>query len=161
MFRKLLFLLIFCVSCTFKSPTEFSEQAFNSAFYTMENSRTDFKSILEKYKGKKVLIDVWASWCGDCVAGFPELEKLQNEYKEVVYLFLSIDTNIASWKRGIANYNLNGEHYFMEAGLDSGFGDFLNSNWIPRFLVIDEEGFIDVYKATKVTDLDIVKALKK
>lgn len=161
MYRICLFLFLFCCSCTFKKPTEFSGKALSSVFYTSDNSKIDFKSILSKHKGNIVLIDVWASSCGDCVAGFPALKEFQRVNKEVVYLFLSIDSNFASWKRGIERYDLQGEHFFMEAGLLSEFGKFLNSNSIPRYLLIDENGLIDVYKATKVTDPGIAEALKK
>ena len=49
----------------------------------------------------------------------------------------------------------------MKNGLNSAFGDFLNSNWIPRYLVVNENGTIDLFKAKKITDKRIVEALKK
>ena len=38
-----------------------------------------FQNILLKHQGKKILIDIWASWCRDCVVTLPELKKLQQE----------------------------------------------------------------------------------
>ena len=91
----------------------------------------------------------------------PKLKELQKDNPEIVYVFISTDRNFSSWVRGINKYKLEGNHYFMKAGMDSDFGDFLNSNWIPRYMVVNENGFVDLFKATKVTDPRIVKALKK
>ena len=49
----------------------------------------------------------------------------------------------------------------MQSGWDGDFGDFLGLNWIPRYLVVNENGFVDLFKSTKVTDPKIVNALKK
>jgi thiol-disulfide isomerase/thioredoxin len=108
-----------------------------------------------------VLIDVWASWCKDCIVGLPNLKKFQKENPEVVYLFLSLDRNIKSWKRGIDRFGIEGEHYFMQEGKKGSFGDFLNLWWIPRYVVVNETGEITLFKATKITDKNIVEALKK
>ena len=45
--------------------------------------------------------------------------------------------------------------------MNGDFGDFLNSNWIPRYLVVNENGFVDLFKANTITDKRIVNALKK
>lgn len=153
-------LLVF-TSCSFETPTQFSEKALNDSLKTIENTSIPIKDILKEYKGKKLLINVWASWCGDCIVGMPELKQLQKDFPDIGYVFISTDRNIHSWKRALKKYNLKGAHYFMEQGMKSDFGDFLDSNWIPRYMVINENGFVDLFKATKVTDARIVKALKK
>jgi len=38
--------------------------------------------------------------------------------------------------------------------------DFLNLHWIPRYIVVDEKGSISLFKATKITDDDLLTALK-
>ncbi|WP_188598532.1 TlpA family protein disulfide reductase [Polaribacter pacificus] len=161
MFKKICTLLFLCLAFSCKKPTEFSEAALQSKFYTLKQAKVRFETILNDYKGQKILIDVWASWCPDCVVSFPELKTFQKDNPELGYVFLSTDRNYASWKQAIERYQLSGDHYFMEAGLDSPFGDFLNSNWIPRYLLVDEQGSISVFKATKLKDAEITKALKK
>jgi thiol-disulfide isomerase/thioredoxin len=161
MFTRLLILSLFITGCTAKAPTEFSEKALNDRFYTIENKTIQLKDILESRKGEKVLINVWASWCKDCLVSIPKMKQLQADNPNVTYVFISSDRNMSAWKKALKKYKINGEHYFMKNGMDSDFGDFLNSNWIPRYLVVNENGFVDLFKATKITDKRIVSALKK
>jgi thiol-disulfide isomerase/thioredoxin len=56
---------------------------------------TDGKDIrLSEYKGKVVIIDFWATWCGPCRKGIPDLIELQKEFgKEIVVIGISLDTD--------------------------------------------------------------------
>lgn len=157
--RFLLILIVVFASC--KTPTTFSEEALNDSFVNLEGQSIQLKEILDKHKGKKIVINVWASWCRDCIVGFPGFKELQNQYPDVVYVLISTNRSVYSWKKAIEKYNLKGNHYFMSEGLDSDFGDYLNSNWIPRYLVVNENGFVDLFKAKRITDPRIVEALKK
>jgi len=51
---------------------------------------------LSDYKGKVVVLDFWATWCGPCRASFPGMQKLVNEYKNKDVAFFFIDT----WQEG-------------------------------------------------------------
>lgn len=161
MFKKVLILALFIVGCTFKAPVEFSEKALTDPFFTIDNKKVQLKDVLETYKGEKILINVWASWCKDCIVGMPKMQELQAKYPNVKYIFISSDRNVYTWKKALKKYKIKGEHYFMMNGMDGDFGEFLNSNWIPRYLVVNENGFVDLFKATKITDGRIVNALKK
>ena len=48
----------------------------------------------------------------------------------------------------------------MKSGPDGPFRKFLNSNWIPRYLVVDKQGNIKLFKAKKASDSRIKEALK-
>jgi thiol-disulfide isomerase/thioredoxin len=56
---------------------------------------TDGKDIkLSEYKGKVVIIDFWATWCGPCRKGIPDLIELQKEYgKDIVVIGISLDAD--------------------------------------------------------------------
>ena len=164
MFKKglILVLLMLIVSCNFETPTEFSEKAFNEKLYNLEDVSFTFKEVVNQHKGKKILIDVWASWCRDCLEGIPKVKELQKDFPEVVFLFLSVDERQASWKRGVKRYDLKGLHYNLPKGMKDGdLVDFLSLGWIPRYLVVDETGKIALFKATEALDKDIIAALKK
>lgn len=151
--------ILFCSSCV--HPTEFTEDSVQETFLNLEENEVVFKDIINQYKGEKVLIDIWASWCKDCIVRLPELKDLQKEHPDVNYLFLSLDKSTIRWKKAISQYQLKGDHYFMKEGKKGPLGDFLGLWWIPRYVVVDEQGKIALYKATKITDKNIVEALKK
>ena len=157
----ILLLLVVSVSCAQETPKQFSAKALNDTFITLNNKEVSFKKILEKYRGKTILIDIWASWCGDCIKGMPKVVALQKEYPEVVYLFLSLDKSLEDWKVGIKKYNVKGEHYFLTSGWEGEFGSFVNIDWIPRYMVIDTQGNIKLFKSVHADDNKIIESLKK
>lgn len=156
-----LLLLIIFASCNSQNPTQFSDEANKEMLIGLDNSKTNLGEILYYKKGKKVVIDVWASWCKDCIVGFPKLKKLQKEFPEVDFLFLSVDRSNSSWKKAIKKYNLVGDHYNLPKGMNDGdFVNFINLNWIPRYIVIDETGGIKLFKATSASDKKLKEALQ-
>ena len=154
-----LIILLTFFSCNTEKPTQFSEEALNDTFISLQGGNIQFKDILNKHKGQTILIDVWASWCRDCIKGMPKVKKIQEENPDVVYLFLSLDKNLKSWKKGIDKHQVKGEHYYMKSGWNGPFGEFLDLDWIPRYLVVDKQGNIKLYKATKATDKDITNSI--
>jgi thiol-disulfide isomerase/thioredoxin len=157
----LLVLLISFLSCNTEVPTTFSEAALNDAFLSLDGNSVTLKSILDQHKGKTVVIDIWASWCGDCISGMPKVRALQKTYPEVIYLFLSLDRGQDAWKRGIKKYNVNGEHYYMPKGKKCEFADFTDISWIPRYMVINKAGEIVVFDVIEADDDKLIEALKK
>ncbi|MDG5492601.1 TlpA disulfide reductase family protein [Psychroserpens sp. SPM9] len=152
---------VFFLNCDVQpDPVSFSDEALNATFINSEGESVNFKSILETHKGKTILIDVWASWCRDCLVGFPGLKALQNDYDEVAYVFLSMDKTQESWKNGIKKYNIKGDHYFMLSGWDSAFSKAIDLDWVPRYMVIDTKGAIKLYRAIKIDDPKIREHLK-
>lgn len=147
------------ISCSVNSPKMFSDKALNDVFITLDGAKKPFKNILEEHKGEKILVDVWASWCSDCLKSLPELKKIQQDFPDVQYMYLSLDRNQEDWKFAVNRLQLKGSHYFMQSGWEGDFGSFLNLNWIPRFLIVDEKGEITLFKATKSTDKLIRKTL--
>ena len=66
-------------SCTSNAQkTKFSKEALSETLLATDGSQVAFKDILKQYKGKTLVIEVWASWCGDCVKAMPKLKELQD-----------------------------------------------------------------------------------
>ena len=79
------------------------------------------QTILDKYKVKTILIDIWATWCGPCMLGHEKMKPLKEELsgKDIVYVYLTSTTSkYDEWKEYIAD--IAGEHYFLtEEQLDA------------------------------------------
>ncbi len=160
---KRFLILIFVVvlfGCSTRNETKFSEKALNDIVFSLNGDQLAIQEVLEKYKGKKIFIDVWATWCGDCLKSLPTVKKLQILHPGVVFLFLSIDDSISDLKAGIQKYNIEGEHYLLPEKWDADFSEFLGLSWIPRYLIVDESGGIKVFNETKPNSSDILEALK-
>jgi thiol-disulfide isomerase/thioredoxin len=153
----LVFLAFF--SCNAQDPTTFSKEALNDTFVTLQGESITFKDILEAHKGSTLVIDIWASWCKDCVGGMPKVKELQKEHPEVTYIFLSLDKTQKSWKKGIEKYKVEGNHYFMQSGWKGPFGTFVGLDWIPRYMVVDKDGQIKLFKAVEADDTKIKRIL--
>jgi len=156
----ILVLFLGLYNCNPGNPKTFSEEALNDIFITMDGKNVKFKDILEENKGKTIVIDVWASWCRDCIVGMPKVKALQEEFKDIVYVFLSLDRSEEAWKKGIEKYDVIGGHYFMKSGRKGPFGSFMGLDWIPRYAVIAPNGKIKVFKVIEADDNKLIKALK-
>jgi len=107
------------------------------------------------------VIDVWDSWCPDCIKGMPKVEALQKEFPEAVYLFLSYDKTPESWAKGIEKYAVNGEHYLILSKWKGGtFNNSIDLDWIPRYIVLDKTGKIALYRAIEADDEKLISTIK-
>ncbi|WP_161971735.1 redoxin family protein [Flavobacterium silvisoli] len=95
---------------------------------------------LTDLKGKFVLIDVWATWCGPCKQQSPYFEKFALKYKKenICFVALSTDENIQKWyiaakskSKSVIQWHINTADTFSKA---------YNLVTIPRFILIDPNG---------------------
>lgn len=95
---------------------------------------------LADLKGKYVLIDVWASWCGPCKQQSPYFEKFALKYKKekIQFVALSTDENIQKWY--IAAQSKSKSVLQWHANNLDGFSKAYNIVSIPRFILIDPNG---------------------
>lgn len=149
------------LSCSQAQPTEFKKEALENIMVSTNNESIAFQEILKKHEGKTIVVDVWASWCSDCIAGIPKLKALQQQFPDATYLYVSMDKNYAAWLKGIEKYNLQGEHYLTSDGMKGVFGKAIELNWIPRYMVVDKTGKIVLFKSIEADDEKLIEILKK
>lgn len=118
---------------------------------------------LEKYKGKYLLVDFWASWCGPCRQAIPKVKELYENYKakgfEVVSI--SIDTDKGAWKKAMKEENMPWEQLLSD-NKDKTMEQFQFSG-IPTMYLVDSDGKImeRFTGYTEEADAKIKEALAK
>lgn len=167
--KKLLLLpilLFSLLSCAQKenNPISFTQAALSENLKTPDGSQVTFKEVLSKFKGKTIVIDIWASWCPDCIKGMPKVHALQHQYKnnkDVVFLFLSYDKSEEAWKKGMEKYHVTGENYLVTSKWKGGaFSEAVKLDWIPRYMVVDKTGKIALFRAIEADDAKLIETLK-
>lgn len=150
------------ISCGNAQKKEFSKEALKGKLTDTESKEITFKEILKKHKGKTVVIEFWASWCSDCVKAMPKVKEMQANNPNVVYIFISLDKTFDKWKAGIEKHELAGEHYWVndEKGMKGTFGKSVDLDWIPRYMIINKKGQIELYRAIE-TDFEKINATLK
>lgn len=96
------------------------------------------KFSLADNKGKVVLINFWATWCGPCVEELPAIEKLQKEYGDKVEI---VAVNYGEDKKTVDEF-LKDKNYTFKVAYDENM-DICNtypSDGIPYLVVVDKEG---------------------
>lgn len=130
-----------------QAQTEFSTESLNAILIDTENQAISFEEILKQNKGKTVVIEVWASWCSDCIKSMPQVKDLKEKFPEVAFVNLSCDKTFEAWKSGIEKHEVTGENYLIKDGMKGEFGTSIKLDWIPRFIVINKEGKIVLFRA--------------
>jgi len=147
-------------SCSQAQKTTFSKEALSETLLATDGKQVAFKDILKKYKGKTLVIEVWASWCGDCVKAMPKIKELQANNPNVSYLFLSMDRTVENWKIGIEKHELKGDHFMANDQMKGVFGKAIDLDWIPRYIIVDKTGKIVLYRAIE-TDFEKINSVLK
>ena len=104
------------------------------------------KSLISDHvgKGKVVLIDFWASWCGPCRNDMPRLVALYDQYKDKDFeiLGISLDDNLGSWTKAMESMNMTWPNISDLKGWTSKAARVYGVNRIPQSFLLDKEGNI-------------------
>jgi thiol-disulfide isomerase/thioredoxin len=167
--KKLLYLLalmLFTTGFTQKPPqkikSEFTAEVLSQKILSPEGKKQSIADVLMPYRGQVVIIDFWASWCRDCILALPKTEELKSANPEVEFLYFSLDRTYDQWKKGLEKYGIaDQKNYWFDEGWKNKFNNYIELNWVPRFIVVDQTGKIADYYAISPADPELVATLKR
>lgn len=122
---------------------ELPENAQLLAFQT-EKPEDYLKEIIANAKGKVIYIDNWATWCGPCKQEFKEsTPALKATFeKDVEFVYLCHQSDEKLWKPTIAEFKVNGKHYFLDKTESKPISKQINIQGYPTYTIINKKGEI-------------------
>lgn len=118
---------------------------------------------LDDFKGQLVYLDFWATWCGPCRREIPYLKQLKDEYKgkPIAFIAISVDDDKEAWEKMVKNDKLDGiQLYAPKAWLNEVTIQYQVVG-IPTFVLIDGEGRIIEYPASRPSQEETKLLLNK
>jgi thiol-disulfide isomerase/thioredoxin len=94
-----------------------------------------------EFRGRVVLLDFWASWCGPCRSALPNLKRLQAVYGggDFVVISISEDDDESTWRAFVGSHNMTWPQRFDSNGsIQSQFG----VNALPTYVLIGRDGTV-------------------
>jgi thiol-disulfide isomerase/thioredoxin len=115
---------------------------------TFDDAATGKPIDLQKdFKGKVVVVDFWATWCGPCVAEMPNMKKLYAEFHEKGVEFIGVSLDAPEANQGkekllafVRKNDVPWPQYYQGNGWESTFSKGWGIDSIPQMFVIDANG---------------------
>lgn len=115
---------------------------------------------LEKYRGKYLYIDVWATWCKPCIVEYPYLKELEKQFSansDLQIISVSTDKDFQKWQDHLEKKSIDGVQLY--SGPESDFVTFYDIGALPRFIFLDQTGRIITPDELRPSDANLAKKI--
>jgi thiol-disulfide isomerase/thioredoxin len=130
--------------------------AFSDSLASASGPLRHLTDVLAAYRGKVVLLDLWASWCAPCREEIPQSVAMARRYgrRGLVVLYLSIDQDPAAWRKALATLPPAARlHYRFARPEASTFRQEFDVRSVPRYLLLDRSGTVRYPDALRPSDV--------
>lgn len=128
---------------TAKKNSDFPALAEKAATAEMKHVDGSTSTVAD-YKGKVLLLNMWATWCGPCRAEMPALVKMQDEHRDKGFEIIGLNTDDGDTKEMIEKFakemNLNYKLVWAPTEQQAALLKISNFDGIPQSFVVDRDG---------------------
>jgi len=133
---------------------------------TIENIDADgIREVIRNKSDKIRLVNVWASWCGPCVAEFPELVTIDRIYRSRNFEFVSINADRLSRKDNVLKFlqknEASNKNYMFNSDDNSALVEAVDPKWdggLPYTMIIEQGGNV-IYRLQGSIDMVTVRKI--
>ena len=136
-------------------------KGMNATDFEYENNIGEWVK-LSDFKGKYVLIDLWATWCKPCIEEMPYLKEIENTLNDenIEFIAISIDKDKVKWQQYLSKNKMNGIQLIADKAEESSvMKDYKLLN-LPNYILIDDRGKIITVSAPKPSSGELLKLLE-
>jgi thiol-disulfide isomerase/thioredoxin len=126
------------------SKLKATEVGYMAPDFTLPDSTGKKNFTLSSFKGKYVLIDFWASWCGPCKQEIPYLKQAYTKFHDKGFeiISVSLDDKKPNWTNALNHYQMPWVHISDVKGFNSRVNELYYVPSIPKTLLLDKTGKI-------------------
>ena len=148
---------VFCARAEKAPGTDLLGKPLGIKFAAVDGRQVD----LEKLRGKVILIDFWATWCGPCVREVPHVKSVYDKLhpKGFEIVGISFDQKKNALQSFVLKEKMGWPQYFDGKGWDNKFGARFGIESIPTMWLVDKKGLLRHVDAREDLEAKVQKLL--